>query len=84
MFAGTGGTNGGAVGGQDGKIYESVGTTFDTLKSRVTIENSPAAADGVQAVTVRAYFLDVNGVPLEGEYLVASVVGDLGTGLING
>lgn len=28
--------------------------------------------------------MDVNGVPLEGEYLVASVVGDLGTGTING
>ena len=69
--------------GQVGLIYESVGTTFDTLKSRVTVENSPAAADGTQAVTIRAYFLDVNGVPLEGESLVASVVGDLGSGKIN-
>ena len=89
VTAGTGGTTTSGIAavaatqGQDGLVYSSVGTTFDTTKSRVTIENSPAAADGVQAVTVRAYFLDVNGVPLENEYLVAEVVGDLGTGKIN-
>lgn len=46
-------------------MYESAGTTFDTLKSRVIVENSPVEANGTSQITIRAYFLDVNGVPLE-------------------
>lgn len=84
LTQGSAGASGGGADGQVGILYESVGTTFDTLKSRVVVENSPAQADGTSQITIRAYFLDVNGVPLESEYLVAEVVGSLGTGKING
>jgi uncharacterized repeat protein (TIGR01451 family) len=64
-------------------IFQSVGTTFDTQKSRVIIEDSPAEANGVWAIKVRVYLLDVNWVPLEWEYLVAEVAWSLWTWKIN-
>lgn len=63
--------------------YESAWTTFDTLRSRVIIEDSPAEANWTSEIKVRAYFLDVNWVPLEWEYLVAEVVWDLWSWQIN-
>lgn len=46
-------------------MYESAGTTFDTLRSRVLVDNSPSEANGTDAIHITAYFLDVNGIPLE-------------------
>lgn len=69
--------------GQDGLMYESAGTTFDTLRSRVIVEDSPQEANATSEVKIKAYFLDVNWVPLEWEYLVAEVVWSLWTGKIN-
>ena len=70
--------------GQDWLSYESVGTTFDTLRSRVIISNSPSEADATEEISVKVYLLDVNWVPLEGEYLVVEVIWSLGTWNING
>jgi len=68
---------------QDWLSYESAWTTFDTLRSRVIVEDSPAEANWTNEIKIRAYFLDVNWVPLEWEYLVAEVLWDLWTGKIN-
>lgn len=68
---------------QDWLAYESAWSTFDTLRSRVLIEDSPAEADWTQEIIVKAYFLDVNWVPLEGEYLIAEVIWSLWSWQIN-